>query len=227
MNVNIYSIYCYKNKFNGKQYIGQSKDINRRCHPSNYKGCIKFYAAIQKYGIENFSFEIFEDNLTLEEANIKEEYYIKLFDTTNCGYNIKSGGLNNQYSNSSKEKMSSSCNSKEEILCVETNMIYPSAKEIERTFGYANSNIIACCRGKLITAYGFHWQYVDKIKNENFKKPIDKRKRAIQCLELKKIFESASEASRQTGVCRPNITKCCQGELKTAGGYHWDYLEER
>lgn len=226
MNMAVYSIYCYINKINGKQYIGQSKNINRRCHPSNYKGCIKFYSAIQKYGIENFSFKILEEKLNLEEVNEKEEYYITLFDTINNGYNLKSGGLNNQYSDLSKEKMSKSCHTKQKILCVETGVVYSSAKEIEKLFNYANANIIACCRGKLITAYNYHWQYVDDEKNKQFKKPIDKRITPVFCLELQKHFKSASEASRQTGVCRPNITKCCQGKLHTAGGYHWSYFKE-
>ena len=37
-----------------------------------------------------------EDNLTLEEANVKEQDYIKLYDATNYekGYNLRIGGEN-------------------------------------------------------------------------------------------------------------------------------------
>ena len=97
-----YNIYCYTNKINGKKYIGQSKDVARRCHPSNYKGCTKFYNAIQKYGIENFEYEILESGLTLEEANTRENYYIQLCQTIEFGYNLKSGGSNCEYSEDSK-----------------------------------------------------------------------------------------------------------------------------
>lgn len=35
---------------------------------------------------------------------------------------------------------------------------WPSQKEILRVLGFANSNISACCKGKLKTAYGFIWR---------------------------------------------------------------------
>jgi len=51
----------------------------------------------------------------------------------------------------------------------------------------------------------------------------DKRKRAVFCKELKRVFSSATEASRELNISRPNISKCCskKDSLKTAGGYHW------
>ncbi len=41
------------------------------------------------------------------------------------------------------------------------------------------------------------------------------------------IFESSSEASRQMGVNRANITQCCRGNKKNthAGGYKWSYAD--
>ena len=208
---------------NGKRYIGQTKDVKRRCHPSNYKGCLKFYAAIQKYGYDNFSFTIIEDNLSLEEANIREEYYISFLNTIEEGYNIKSGGLNNNFSEESKEKMSNSCTTKQAIKCVETGEIYESAKEIERKFGYANANIIACCKGKLHTAYGYTWEYANTTVTPI---RIDKRKKAVFCIELNQIFPSAAEAARVLKLDRPNITNCCLGKLKRTGGYSWRYATE-
>lgn len=218
-----YCIYCYTNIFNNKKYIGQTKDVKRRCHPSNYKGCLKFYAAIQKYGYSNFLFTILEEDLSLSEANIREEYYISLFDTVENGYNIKSGGLNNHFSDESKEKMRLSNHTKRKIKCVETNIVYESAKEIERQLGFANTNIIACCQGKLHTAYGFTWEYVD---NPIEMSRIDKRKKKVLCVELNQIFDSAAAASRELNITRPNITNCCLGKLKRAGGYSWKYITE-
>lgn len=42
-----------------------------------------------------------------------------------------------------------------------------------------------------------------------------------------KEFYGAAEASRKTGICRSNITKCCNRTQKTAGGYQWRYKKER
>lgn len=45
----------------------------------------------------------------------------------------------------------------------------------------------------------------------------------VYCLELDKIFTSAKEACRITGVHQGNITLCLKGKRNTAGGYHWAY----
>lgn len=38
-------------------------------------------------------------------------------------------------------------------------------------------------------------------------------------------FYGGKEAQRKTGVFQGNISKCCNGERKTAGGYQWKYKE--
>lgn len=220
---NQYCIYCYTNKINGKKYIGQSKDITRRCHPSNYTGCVKFYHAIKKYGWDNFEQTILYQNLTLQEANQKEEELIAKYDTINSGYNIKSGGLNNEYSIESRQKMSNSCKTKRKIICLETQEVFDSAKEIERLKGFANANIIACCRGKLHTAYKFHWAYYEDYLINNLPLSEDKRITPVYCVELNKNFKSLAEAEKELGIHHENISRCCQGFLQTTGGYHWRY----
>ena len=50
--------------------------------------------------------------------------------------------------------------------------------------------------------------------------------RAIRCIELKKIFSSAKEASDFIHVAAPTITRVCQHIKPTAGGYHWCYEDE-
>lgn len=95
---NTYSIYCHTNKLNGKKYIGQTKQsLERRFENGKaYKNCVLFYNAIQKYGWENFEYEILETNLSLEDANVREAYYISLYGLTDPqkGYNIYTGGKN-------------------------------------------------------------------------------------------------------------------------------------
>ena len=39
-------------------------------------------------------------------------------------------------------------------------------------------------------------------------------------------YESAREASRQTGVHHGQLIWCCNNKLKTAGGYVWKYKED-
>ena len=91
-----YKVYKYTSPSN-KVYIGITKTTRERREGkrgSGYKTCVKFYRAIQKYGIENFVYDILEDNLFPEDAFKKEIYYIDLYDSTNPmkGYNCSFGG---------------------------------------------------------------------------------------------------------------------------------------
>ena len=47
-----------------------------------------------------------------------------------------------------------------QVLCLETNKIYPSLKEVQRQTGFAKSNISNACNGKLKQAYGYHWVFL-------------------------------------------------------------------
>jgi group I intron endonuclease len=82
-------IYKITNLTNGKSYIGQSVHIERRwmehCLPSAKSLIAK---AIQKYGKEQFSFQVIEECLQ-EQLDEKEEYYISHYNTVvPNGYNI-------------------------------------------------------------------------------------------------------------------------------------------
>lgn len=86
-------IYKITNKVNGKSYIGQSIDINRRWNEhktGSYTSAI--HLAIIKYGIENFIWEILEE-CSIKELDIKEKYYIQQYNTlAPNGYNLTDGG---------------------------------------------------------------------------------------------------------------------------------------
>ena len=85
----------------GKSYIGQTiyteakrwtQHIKDAKDPksSGYKS--KLSKAIRKYGGENFSVEILEENIPCDLLGIKEQYYIQLYDTYQTGYNSTPGG---------------------------------------------------------------------------------------------------------------------------------------
>lgn len=83
-------IYKLTNLINGKIYIGQTNNYERRMREHKnkmYGRCPKvLYEAIEKYGWENFSKEIIEDYC--EDYNEKEHYWIKFFKSEEWGYNI-------------------------------------------------------------------------------------------------------------------------------------------
>ena len=48
----------------------------------------------------------------------------------------------------------------------------------------------------------------------------------VRCKETGRIFESSSEAAIWLGVSKSLISACARGDLKHAGGYHWEYVNE-
>ena len=85
-------IYKITKKENGKSYIGQSNDIERRFKEHTFKNKIPIDKAIQKYGKESFQFEILEE-CSLDELDEKERYWINYYNTyKGFGYNCSEGG---------------------------------------------------------------------------------------------------------------------------------------
>lgn len=121
------------------------------------------------------------------------------------------------------------------VKCNETGDIFASIAEANR---WANTcKVGECCNGHRahagihpITKQQLSWSFADpnaKIsisceQDRENKKSVKK----IICIETNKIYESASEASRDTGVATCNILRVCRGERKSAGKLHWKFKEE-
>lgn len=58
-------------------------------------------------------------------------------------------------------------------------------------------------------------------KDSPFSKPVVQ----IKAGKIIKSFYGMSDAERETGVKVRNISACCCGKQKTAGGYQWKYKE--
>lgn len=95
----ISGIYKIVNKINNKSYIGQSNNIYRRfsehkspLYRSHYSDKY-LYKAIDKYGIENFSFDIIEECEACD-LDDREVYWINYYEGFKNGYNNTLGGQN-------------------------------------------------------------------------------------------------------------------------------------
>ena len=85
-------IYKVTNKINGKVYIGQSVDIGRRWRQHmTAEVDTYFHKAIQKYGVENFEWEVIEQ-CKKKDLDEREIYWIEYYDSFNKGYNRTKGG---------------------------------------------------------------------------------------------------------------------------------------
>lgn len=88
-------IYCIINKVNDKKYVGQTYCLEKRMyeHKRKSRSCPAIHAAIEKYGIDNFDFEIIE-KCEIEFLDEREKYWIKELHShiSEWGYNISWGG---------------------------------------------------------------------------------------------------------------------------------------
>lgn len=94
-------IYKWTNKINGKVYVGKTVDEIKRksSHKKDRRNYSAFHKAIDKYGIDNFKYEVlFEITETNEILNSilseKEKHYIKENHSNEreFGYNLTDGG---------------------------------------------------------------------------------------------------------------------------------------
>lgn len=98
---------------NGHVYIGQSININRRFYEyrklKGFKNNTRLFNSLKKHTPENHTFEILEQ-CEIDELNIKEIYYIELFQSFNTdhGMNLHTGGNNHKTSEETIKKLSES-----------------------------------------------------------------------------------------------------------------------
>ena len=109
----ICGIYKIENLINHKVYIGQSIDISGRWveHQINLRGNKHASKHLQnawnKYGGENFSFEIVE-RCSEEDLTEREQYWIDFYGgiNSNNNYNSKEAGNSGKFSEETKKKLS-------------------------------------------------------------------------------------------------------------------------
>lgn len=194
-----YKIYKYTSPSN-KIYIGQTcRSLRQRSYGGEgYCHSTYFYNAIKKYGMENFSCEILKDNLTLEEANYWETYYIDFYKSNNreYGYNICSGGNNHTLSEEAKKNSS---------IRMKNNNPMKNPEVAKRV---RNKN-----KGR-------------KLSEETRKNISNGHKKKILCIDTGQIFESRQAAAEFYGVDPSNIGRAATGEFKTSAGKKWRYIEE-
>ena len=206
-------IYKITNLINGKVYIGKTseKTIEERfkihIKDSKKEHCEKrpLYDAMNKYGIENFIIEEVESGLTDEEACIREEYWIKQYNSyigfENCnGYNATLGGDGKRLYNYK-----------------EIAQKYQELKSVKDTAKYFN------CDKKVIRL----------ACNENNLSILDnKPRKQLKRIDIKtgeiKYYSCITEASqdipgKQPETARKNISRAIN-RGSSGYGYYWEVI---
>lgn len=120
-------IYKITNQINNKCYIGQSINIERRFkeHKNTNRTSKYLHRAINKYGIDNFKFEIIE-TCSKEQLSDREKYWIKYYNSLKpYGYNLTDGGDGgNTFQYRTKEQMDKTRKKISQSTCGEKNGFY-------------------------------------------------------------------------------------------------------
>lgn len=193
-------IYKITNQLNGKSYIGQSIHIEQRWieHQYNSSKCSLLRYALQKYGIQNFTFEVIEE-CSQDELDEKEIYWISYYGTFENGYNLTRGGnsgfkydINAVY---------------EDYL--QTNNIAKTAKNI------------GC---HTTTARNILHEFGVNGYEQQLEKPIE----CIDPKTLQVIsqYSSIQDAADAFKINRALISNAANGKKKSAGGYFWRFIGE-
>lgn len=245
-------VYKIVNNVNKKVYIGQSINIKARwkdhINSLNRKDshCTILQRAWDKYGEENFSFEILElcPEDMLDEIETK---YIDIYDSCNKGYNIESGGNKNKcLSDKTKQKLREAHLGKTVPDDVRRKMSQSRTGEGNGMYGKHHSEKAKRKMseskvgkpGHSSTDYQKECARLanlgKELSNETKRKiseankgniPYNINKRSVYCVELQRIFENPSFASKELKINSSNIIACCEHIRKTCGGYHWMYTD--
>ena len=206
-------IYKITNKINGKCYIGQSVNIERRWneHASvafnekQWSYNSKLSRALRKYGRDNFVFEIIEE-CSCHNNNKREIFWIDHYKAVEEGYNICLGGETTV--KISREAVKS---------------LWEDGKgcaEISKTLKTNHSTVSNILKELSI----YNAEEVERRRHNTLK-------RAVNSYDLKgnfiESFESLRAAARAMGTpdASSSIGAVCRGKRKTLWGRKWEYAE--
>jgi group I intron endonuclease len=218
-----YSVYCHTNRIDGKKYVGIT---SQRAHGrwkfgEGYKSNRDFYADIQKIGWDAFDHTILAENVSREEAEKLEIYYIDLFDSRNPekGYNRRPGGESHaDVKAETGIKIGNALRGRttpKEVLEKRSRTMQGHfvSEETRKKIGLKH-------KGK-VASPELHQKLKDAHQEEAFRVEQISASRDVIC-----SFPSIREASRQTGINRSLIKKVCLGKQTSTKGTFWRFSRD-
>lgn len=255
-------VYCVTNIVNGKKYIGKTKGtLRRRISGHRYDAFVKnspyaFHAALRKHGVESFTVQVLDVCSSLEELRFSEITRIKEHRAFETGYNMtlgEEGILGFKHDEETKRRISDMKKGKpikesaRKKLEKPVQQINPQTGEIIEQFDSISaaerltgaSNVGMCCSGKIGSAGGFLWKYVDESHMKKGRWCDDSRfkmrerlvrhrhkDRAVLQIDPKTgiiLNEFPSIRAAETASGATNVSGVCRGIRKQSGGFSWRY----
>ena len=226
-------IYLITNKINGKKYVGQSIDIQRRFYEHrciSHETNVHLKYALKKYGKDNFEQTILEE-CTVDELDEKEIYYIQKLQPE---YNVSYGGQNNLkiYPNYVKEKISQKSKEQwnkmteaEKQHRVRNNLTgqgwnkgIPCPDNVKQRLREANLGKKQSEETKNKRKATF-----SKRRENGIKKDGSGHFKRIICTTTGEIFKSVKSANEYYDIPTGNISHVLKGKYKTTHGLHFEY----
>lgn len=229
-----------KNSYRKYQHLQEArKYIKTGITPTRNKRKVYKIASILKGG-QTPIIKVVIDKLT-ESLAYNQEYQLvrdigRVYDKAGPLLNFLPGGqiINAQKISDIKQRQDNlNTDKKREVQQLKDGIfinIWPSVVEAMRSTNI--SHIDACCRGDRNGAGGYVWKYTDNniIRRDKYRKrktnKVSNRKKVEQYTkdDIKiNEYSSITNAAKNTGISRKNISNMLIGVSKTAGGYVWKY----
>lgn len=202
--------YIYKiiNNINNKVYVGKTDLSIEQRWQSHKQDSTKsdiqhrpLYKAIRKYGIENFSIEEVEQ-CSSEEADKREQYWIKYYDSYKNGYNATLGGDGRPL--------------------IDYNKVYNLYLQ-GKTFKEISA-ILSCH----FTTIEYILESFGVTKEQRQQRIIQHHLKPVAQIDknTNKIIQTfpSIKAAQMYFNKRGHIAEVCKGKRKTAYGYKWKYI---
>lgn len=254
------AVYTIKNILDGKMYIGSSTNIARRKRQhlnsllKNEHHSIHLQRAWNKYGKDNFVFEILDGNATKENLREKEKEWILHYKTLDreFGYNISestvccslSGEKHPMYGIKFSDIGRTSYWKGKKIPKEICERMRKPRSETGKLHIKQNQPDRSGCKNSMFGKQ-FSEDHREKIsralqgkmcgsKNSMYGRTrcgenAGRKRRVVQLSiggEYINEFVTIADAAKVTESVRQQISKCCSGKRKTTGGFRWEYADK-
>ena len=198
-------IYKITNTVNNKSYIGKTEKTDPtqrwkehiKASKRSYINKRPLYDAFNKYGIDQFLFEVIEETST---PNEREIFYIDYYNTYKEGYNATLGGDGKSYITNQQEIIDYYVKHE------------PFIKDLAKYFNLDKKTVT-----KILKQFNIEYD----IKARHSKEILQKDKSG----NVLNTFKSAREAAKSLGNIKLNshIVHCCNETRKSVYGFKWEY----